>query len=301
MASTNQSPFYKQAEVKFLTAQNDDDKIMYLEEMIRECPKHKSSEKMLANLTTRLIKLKSKIDRIKKSGKSTQEGIKKAEAQATIMGFENTGKSSLFQTLTNKKTAISEFPFATTQSTPGTALFERAKIQIIDTPSLPNSDFGMMHSADTLLIVIDNIKQLSEVEKFAEKLRGEKIIVFNKSDKLSEVELRKTSATLNSKKQNFVFFSSKTKQGIEELKQKLWDSFPVIRVYTKEPKRPATKEPMLLKKQSTAEDVAEKILKGMSKKVKRAKIWGPSAKFQGQIIGLNHVLKDKDTIEFQTK
>ena len=42
-------------------------------------------------------------------------------------------------------------------------------------------------------------------------------------------------------------------------------------------------------------------LKGMSEKIKRARIWGPSSKFGGQVIGLDHVLKDKDIIEFQTK
>jgi len=52
---------------------------------------------------------------------------------------------------------------------------------------------------------------------------------------------------------------------------------------------------------STVKDVAEKILKGFSKKVKKTKIWGPSSKFSGQIIGLNHELKDMDTVEFTTK
>ena len=72
-------------------------------------------------------------------------------------------------------------------------------------------------------------------------------------------------------------------------------------VYTKEPKKEASKEPMILKESSTFEDAAEKILKGVSKKIKRARVWGPSSKFGGQVIGLGHVLKDKDIIEFQTK
>ena len=56
MASTNQSPFYKKAEAKFLNAKTDEEKEGFLREMIKECPKHKSSEKMLANLKTRLKK-----------------------------------------------------------------------------------------------------------------------------------------------------------------------------------------------------------------------------------------------------
>ena len=58
---------------------------------------------------------------------------------------------------------------------------------------------------------------------------------------------------------------------------------------------------MILKQNSTFKEATEKILKGISGKIKRARIWGPSSKFGGQIIGLEHTLKDKDTIEFQTK
>ena len=62
MSSTNQSPFYKKAEAMFLKSKTNEEKLKWLEEMIRECPKHKSSEKMLANLKTRYIKLKEKIE-----------------------------------------------------------------------------------------------------------------------------------------------------------------------------------------------------------------------------------------------
>jgi len=69
MASTNQSPFYQKAESKFLDAQTDSEKIKWLDEMIKECPKHKSAEKMLANLKTRRKKLLVKLE------KSSQEEL----------------------------------------------------------------------------------------------------------------------------------------------------------------------------------------------------------------------------------
>jgi ribosome-interacting GTPase 1 len=49
--------------------------------MIKECPKHKSSENMLKNLKNRLRKLQEGVERKKKSGKSSQSGIKKMEIQ----------------------------------------------------------------------------------------------------------------------------------------------------------------------------------------------------------------------------
>ena len=121
---------------------------------------------------------------------------------------------------------------------------------------------------------------------------------------LSESKRRKIEATLKSKHKKFdyIFFSDKpTNTKLQELTKKIFDTFPIIRIYTKEPKKTASKEPMILKTNSTFKNAAEKILKGVSKKIKQARIWGPSSKFGGQIIGLGHVLKDKDTIEFQTK
>ena len=88
---------------------------------------------------------------------------------------------------------------------------------------------------------------------------------------------------------------------IEELKKKIFNSFNIIKVYTKEPHKEKSKKPMIMKPKSTVKDVAEKILKGLSKKVKETKIWGPSSKFGGQKVGLNHILKSMDIVEFKTR
>ena len=58
---------------------------------------------------------------------------------------------------------------------------------------------------------------------------------------------------------------------------------------------------MILNQDSTVKEAAEKILKGFSKQVKETRIWGPSSKFPGQIVGMNHKLKDLDTVEFRTR
>ena len=59
--------------------------------------------------------------------------------------------------------------------------------------------------------------------------------------------------------------------------------------------------PIILFPESTVGDVAEKILKGFSLKVKETRIWGPSSKFSGQKVGLKHKLKDMDVVEFKTR
>jgi len=84
------------------------------------------------------------------------------------------------------------------------------------------------------------------------------------------------------------------------LKEKIFNSFNAIRIYTRQPGKKEDNVPVILKPNSTVEAVAEKILKGYSKKVKFAKVTGPSSKFAGQQVGLKHIVKDKDIVEFYT-
>jgi len=304
MASTNQSPFYQKAEEKFLAAQTDEERLTYLEEMMRECPKHKSSEKMLANLKTRYIKLKKKIETEKKSKKSSaRAGIKKEDMQAVIIGNTKTGKSSLISFLTNAKPESADYGFTTKTPIIGMMGHKGVSIQMIEVPAIESEyyDRGIVNSADTILILITNLSQISEIEKKIERASGKRIIVFNKIDLFSENEKRKVSATLQSKKYNFILISAKTRENIEQFKEKLFQSFGKIRVYTKEPGKVKSNRPIILPPESSVRNVAEKILKGFSSKIKETRIWGPSSKYPGQVVGLAHKMKDLDVVEFKTR
>ena len=308
MASTNQSPFYQRAEQEFHKATTDEERIACLEIMMKEVPKHKSSENMRKNLTNRYKRLKNNLEKQKKAGKSSQKGIKKADMQTILLGFPNTGKSTIFNTLTNKnsESKTSPNPFTTYKPILGTINFEDVQIQLIDNSPFPNHNKSLINSTDTILLITDNLEQINPSLKLLEKSAradAKIILIFNKTDKLTEKEIRKIKETIKSKhKIDFFLFSNQpTQEQINELKQKIFQTFPIIRIYTKEPHKPATKTPMILKQNSTLRIVAEKILKGMSQKIKQTKIWGPSSKFQGQTIGLNHVLKDKDIVEFQVR
>jgi len=308
MASTNQSPAYSKAHGNFLSASTDEERLDALEEMIKECPKHKSSENMLANLKTRYKKLKEKIEKGKKQKKSSssKQGIKKEDMQAVIIGFTNSGKSSLLSLVTNTKPLIADYDFTTTSPKIGMMGHSGTSIQLIEIPAIMSEyyDKGLVNTADSILILITSLNQIQKIEKHLDKALGKKIIVFNKADMLDEKEKRKLSSTLSSKyskKYNFVLISTKTSEGIEELKDKLFQSFGKIRVHTKEPGKEKTQKPLILNPNATVKDVAEKILKGFSDKVKETKIWGPSSKFSGQKVGLMHKLKDLDVVEFKTK
>ncbi len=127
------------------------------------------------------------------------------------------------------------------------------------------------------------------------------LVVFNKIDLLDSNEKRKLEARLKTSKLNFVMISAKTGENVSELREKILIGFGKLRVFTKEPGKEKSPRPIILEQNSIVVDVAEKIAHGFSKKVIETKIWGPSSKFPGQKVGLNHMLKDLDVVEFKTR
>ncbi len=294
---------YAQAEKKYFEAQTDEERIIALEEMLRSAPSHKSSEKFKGDIRLKIKKLKQQLQKSKKIGKSSKKGIKKAELQAVIVGLTNSGKSSMLKLITNADPKIASYGFTTTEPEIGTLNYQGCNIQIIDLPPLAsdNFDHGIVNNADTLLIVIEKIHEISEILNSIKNKNAKKIIIFSKIDLYDENTKRKICETLKSKKYNFVLISNYTKEGMEELKEKIFSSFNIIRIYTRHPGKKEDEVPVIMPPDSTLEQVAEKILHRYSKKVKYAKLWGPSSKFNGQKIGLKHVVKDKDLIEFYTE
>jgi len=298
----NAHPEYLNAEKEYFQAQTPGEKLNALKKMISSAPKHKGAENLRAQLNLRYKKLKEHLEKSKKSGKSLRLGIKKEEMQAAIIGLTNSGKSSLLSALTNLKPEISEFPLKTKKSAVGIMSYYGTAIQLIEIPAINSKyyDKGISNTADILLILINSVKDMKKIEEKISDNHGKRIIIFNKIDLFSENEKRKIQATLSSKKYNFTMISTKTREGIEELKDKIFFEFGKIRVYTKEPGKEKSQKPILLDTNSLAENAAEKIFRGFAKKVKEIKIWGPSSSFPGQKVGLKHKLKDLDIIEFKT-
>ena len=298
----NASPEYLKAEKQYLQAKTTEEQITCLEKVIRTAPKHKSSENLLKELKTRLKKLKEKSEKSKKSGKA-KKGIKKEHYQCALIGLPNSGKSSLLSKLTNAMPKITPHPFTTTHPEIGTLDYKGIKAQIIDMPSIgsENLDQSIINTADCIIIVIESLQDLEKISPYIEKATPNQIIALNKSDNFSENEKRKLNETISSKNLNGLLTSAKTNQGLDKLKQKIISQMNIIRVYTKEPGKPQTKDPIVLPQGSTVKNVAEKILKGFSQKIKETHLTGPSSKFPNQRVGLSHILKDKDIVEFHTK
>lgn len=304
----NVSPEYSKAEKKYLEAESIEEKLEALDEMIRTMPGHKGAENLRAQLRLRKKKLLEQQEKTKLVRRgSSKTGIKKEDMQCVLLGKTNSGKSSLLKVLTKTHQKISELKFTTTEPKVSMMNYNTAQIQLIEIPAFDSEKFdkGIVYTADTAIIVATYLEDITEIINKI-KTSGKIIIAFNKSDLLSPQQKRKISETLKSKfkKYPFVLVSSKTHEGLDELKKIIFDSFEICRVYTKEPGiniDSSKQRPMILPPNSTVKDVAEKILKGFSSRIIQTRIWGPSSKFAGQIVGLKHKIKDMDIVEFKTK
>jgi hypothetical protein len=81
------------------------------------------------------------------------------------------------------------------------------------------------------------------------------------------------------------------------VKEKIYEKLDFIRLYMR-PKGGETdyKEPLIIRRNSTVEDVCNKLHRSLKKEFRYGLVWGKSVKFGGQRVGLTHVLQDEDVL-----
>jgi len=315
----NLPPQYFDVEKKYREAKDPREKLAYLQELLAIIPKHKGTEKLQADLKTKISKLKDAMIAQKKSGGtggSWYQVEKQGAGQIVLVGLPNSGKSSLLNTLTNARVEVALYPFTTSLPQVGMMDYEDIKIQIIDTPPLHDDAqpwlYGLYRNGDMLLIVLDAQADIfKDFESVLSALNARNIYV--RGDELGDkksamVLLNKADANhsgtidtfMETHKDEFrvMAVSSETGAGIEQLKKEIFVALRIIRVYTKKIGHPIEKkDPVVLKQGTTVIDAAEHIHKDFKKNLKFARLWSDS-KYQGQRVEKNHVLLDGDILEF---
>ncbi len=153
-----------------------------------------------------------------------------------------------------------------------------------------------IHNADVLIredVTLDRlIDSLCKNRVYVPSLT-----IFNKMDLLSEEEIKKIRS-----RTDCIMISSTNGKNIEILKESIWEKLGLMRVYMKKiGKDPDTEKPLIVRKGSRIKNIAERIHKDFGKNLEYARLWGPSARFDGQKVGGEKVLKDGDIVELHMK
>ena len=82
-------------------------------------------------------------------------------------------------------------------------------------------------------------------------------------------------------------------------KEAVWKLTGLIRVYLRHDKQ-VDAEPLALERGSTILDVATKVHQELGTTCRGARIWVPSARFDGQRVGRVHPMQDGDRVEMIT-
>jgi len=321
----NLPPEYFAAEKRFREAKSIPEKIAALEAMLAIMPHHKGTDKLRATLRRKLAKLREEGEQRRgRGGRGDLYTVRKEGAgQVAMAGVPNCGKSQLLASLTNATPEVADYPFTTQLPQAGMIPYENIKIQLVDLPPLSPDHaepwvFNILRGADLLLVVLDlSHDPLGELETLREMMRGQRIvllgldeakgewglypkkaiIVGNKGDLDPEGENLTVLRELYGEGIPMVQVSAKEGEGLEELKRKIFSMLEIVRVYPKPPgKQPDMSNPVILKRGSTVEDLAEEIHKDFVSKLRYARIWG-SARFDGQRVHRDYPLSDGDIVE----
>jgi small GTP-binding protein len=233
-------------------------------------------------------------------------------AQIALVGPPNVGKSSILQALSEIQIKTGDYAFTTLRPIPALTRIGGVLVQLVEIPGLIEGAtedrgggralLGVLRFADAIVYctradgdpealrpVIREI-ELAEIEKPA-------FLAATRADEASPeaiARLRAAYADLE-----VVPISIIDEASLAAFSDAVWRLTGLIRVRLRSNGR-TDDEPVALEDGSTVADVADSIHHDLAAQFEGARVWGPSARFEGQRVGREHVVQDGDVVEILT-
>jgi len=222
---------------------------------------------------------------------------------------------------------VAPYPFTTREPQPGMMPWEDVLVQLIDTPPITADVFdanvlGLIRGSDVALLmfdagsddgvealqaVLDRLNQtktrLAKESYLDEEDVGlsftQTFLIYNKMDIAGaedRIAMLKEFCPLDFREFRI---SAEHGTGLEELRDAIYKTLDVVRVYTKLPtKKEADYErPFTLKRGGTLLEVAELVHRDMAANFKYARVWGTAVLAPGTQMKGDYVVHDKDVVE----
>lgn len=123
--------------------------------------------------------------------------------------------------------------------------------------------------------------------------------VLTKVDMINLERLQEVHSICDDEK--LIEISAPTGKGIEKLKKAIYNSLQFISIYMKpQGEKADLEEPMVVRKGTTIAEISQRLHRDFIRKFRYSQVWGPSAKFPGQTVGLNHKVRSGDIVSIIT-
>lgn len=325
----NLTPQYHKAEAAYRQAETPQEELECLQVMLREIPKHKGTDRLQADLKSKIAKVKA--DAQKQNTQAATKSVatkipKQGAGRVLLIGAPNVGKSQLLAALTRAQPEVAPYPFTTQAPLPGMMLYEDCPFQLIDLPPITADFFspatiGLVRGADLVFLVIDlasdNLVEdtAAVLQQFStgktrlgrETMLDEEdigvsytqtIAVLNKIDAPDALDRLALLDEFLDLPFDRLEVSATVGTGLDQLRLETFQRLEIVRVYTKHPKEkePDRSKPFTIRKGETLIEVAENVHRDMAASLKGARIWG-AAVHDATMVKPDYQPQDGDIVE----
>jgi small GTP-binding protein len=233
-----------------------------------------------------------------------REGV----AQIALVGPPNAGKSSLLQALSNIQIRTGDYAFTTTRPVPAVTRIQGVLVQLVEIPGLiegANDDrgggralLGVLRGADAIVLCQDATAPLDDLRSVQAELATAGIdkTALVAVTKLDEAAPERVDEISRQVELPAIGVSVLDDASLDRFRDALWQLTGLIRIYLRRPGLDDA-EPHALSPGATVVDAARRVHHALAESCLGAHVTGPSAKFDRQRVGRDHVLAHDDTVE----
>jgi small GTP-binding protein len=230
-------------------------------------------------------------------------------AQIALVGPPNVGKSSILQALSEIQIKTADYPFTTLRPVPALTRINGVLVQLVEIPGLIGGAaedrgggralLGVLRSADAIVYCARAGGPAEELDTVRDEVEIAGIdkpamLAATRADEATEAEIARLRAAHPDLE--LVPVSVIDPESLDALRDAIWRLTGLIRVFLRS-SGSVDEEPLALHEGATVAEVADSVHHELGASFSGARIWGPSARFDGQRVGRDHVVHDTDTVE----